>query len=398
MLPSTPLIAPDDAWLLWAVMLSAVALSIYLERTFRWAAKISGPVLALLMAMLLSNLKVMPQSAPAYDLVGSYLVSVAIPLLLFRANLFQIARSTGSLLIAFHLSVIGTMIGAIVATLLLRPSIPSIEKLAAIMTGSYIGGSVNFFAIKESYRISENLTGPLLVADNFIMAGFFVILLMLAGSKFIRRHYPHPHSLDEDSGEAQALAAEHWKRKEVSLLDIAKGLAIAFVIAALAHKGAAWLRQQFPGPLTAAFFGNAYILITTISVLVATFFHRSVSNIRGADELGGYLLYIFLFAIGLPTDLWLVLREVPVMFTFCLIIALGNLLFTMIAGKFLKLNLEELLLSVNASLGGPPTAVAMAVTKGWPKLVLPGLLAGLYGYVIGTFVGITIGELLLRWR
>jgi len=330
--------------------------------------------------------------------VSSYLVSVAIPLLLFRANLFQIARSTGSMLIAFHLSVVGTMIGAIVATLLLRPSIPHVEQLAAIMTGSYIGGSVNFFAIKQSYQVSENLTSPLLVADNFIMAGFFVVLLMLAGSKFIRKHYPHPHSVDEDNSQAQALAAQHWKRKEVSLLDIAKALAIAFVIAALAHKGAAWLRVQFPSQLATAFFGNAYILITTLSVLVATFFHRSLSNIRGAEEIGGYLLYLFLFAIGLPTDLLVVLRDVPVMFVFCLIIALGNLIVTLVLGKLLKLNLEELLLSINASLGGPPTAVAMAVTKGWSKLVLPGLLAGLYGYVIGTFVGILIGELLLRWK
>jgi uncharacterized membrane protein len=36
------LIAPDDFWLLWAVILSGVALCIYLEQTFNWAAKISG--------------------------------------------------------------------------------------------------------------------------------------------------------------------------------------------------------------------------------------------------------------------------------------------------------------------------------------------------------------------
>ena len=76
--------------------------------------------------------------------------------------------------------------------------------------------------------------------------------------------------------------------------------------------------------------------------------------------------------------------------------AVTNLLFTLGIGKLLRLNLEELLLSVNATLGGAPSAAAMAVSTGWSKLVLPGVLAAIGGYIIGTFVGIVIGEILLR--
>src|SRR4249919_3952595 len=49
------LIQPDDTSLLWAVILAGVALSIWLEQTFSWAAKLSGPVLALCLAMALAN-------------------------------------------------------------------------------------------------------------------------------------------------------------------------------------------------------------------------------------------------------------------------------------------------------------------------------------------------------
>jgi uncharacterized membrane protein len=38
----------------------------------------------------------------------------------------------------------------------------------------------------------------------------------------------------------------------------------------------------------------------------------------------------------------------------------------------------------------------MAISRGWSNLVLPGLLAGVWGYVIGTFVGIVVTETLLR--
>ena len=148
--------------------------------------------------------------------------------------------------------------------------------------------------------------------------------------------------------------------------------------------------------MLAAIASNPYVLITFLTVTLATVFSRRFERLHGSQELGSYLLYVFLFAIGLPADLWQVIRNVPLMFVFCLIIAVVNLLVTLAVGRLLRLNLEELLLCVNATLGGAPSAAAMATAMGWPRLVLPGLLVGIWGYVIGTFVGLLVGELLLR--
>jgi uncharacterized membrane protein len=81
---------------------------------------------------------------------------------------------------------------------------------------------------------------------------------------------------------------------------------------------------------------------------------------------------------------------------FCGIIGLVNLAFTLAAGKLLRLNLEELLVAVNANLGGAPSAAAMAISAGWPRLVLPGILVGIWGYVIGTPLGIMVVEMVRR--
>jgi uncharacterized membrane protein len=110
-----------------------------------------------------------------------------------------------------------------------------------------------------------------------------------------------------------------------------------------------------------------------------------------------YLLYLFFFVIGLKADLIEVVTRVPVLFLFCLVMAGTSLAFALVVGKLLRLNLEELLLGVNASLGGAPSAAAMAISRGWSNLVLPGLLAGIWGYVIGTFIGILVTETLLRF-
>jgi len=390
------LIAADNAWPIWALIVTGVAVCIHLEQTFRWAARLSGPVLALLIGMLLSKSRLMPTDSPSYDLVDDYLVPVAIPLLLFRANLARIFRGTGSMFLAFHVAAVGTIIGAFLAAFLFRGSFPRVAEVAGIMTGSYIGGGVNFVALKNNYQVGAELANPLLVADNFIMAGMFALLLVMAGSRFFRRLYPHPHSAAGDQADARALAADYWKRKEIALRDIAQALAVAFAVTAAAMLLARLLKSQTDSKLLLSLFGSPFVLITFFTVTLTTLFHRWTESIHGAEELGAYLLYLFFFVIGLRADFWAVVRNVPVLFGFCAVMAVTNLVFTLGVGKLLRLNLEELLLSVNATLGGAPSAAAMAVSTGWSKLVLPGVLAAIWGYIIGTFCGIGVTETLLR--
>lgn len=390
-------IGSDSAWPVWALIVASAAGSIYLEQTFRWAAKLSGPVVALLLGMTLSNFRLMPIESPSYDVVDTYLVRAAIPLLLLRANLVRILRETGPMFLAFHVAALGTVIGAFVAAFLFQGKFDRVPEVTGIMTASYVGGGVNFVAVAESYKIESKLTNPLLVADNFIMAGLFVVLLSIAASKFFRRHYPHPHSIAGDNEDIRALSARHWRRKEISLLDIAKGVAVAFAITAIAVQLTDYLKTQVESRIIASIFANPFVLITILSVAVSTLFHRWTENIQGAEDLGMYLLYLFFVVIGLRADFVEVVKNVPVLFLFCLVMALGNLIFTLLVGKLLRLNLEELLLASNATLGGPASAAAMAISRGWSNLVLPGLLAGIWGYIIGTFVGIVVAEAVARW-
>lgn len=407
--PMSSLITPDNAWFLWACIVAGAAVSIWLEQTRQWAARLSGPVVALLVGMLLSNLPLLPGDkpgagwrsllpfdAPTYDVVDGYLVPIAIPLLLFRANLLRILRETGSMFRCFHIATMGTVLGAFVAGFLFKGRFAQVPEITGIMAASYIGGGVNFIAVKQSFGVSDNLTNPLLVADNFIMAGMFAALLVLAGSRWCRRFFPHPHSIEGDREDVTALAAKHWRRKEVSLLDIARALAIAVVVAAAAKLLTGLLAAAIPSPLWRSLVANPFLLITLFTVGISTIFHRTLEKTEGAEDLGMFLLYLFFFVIGLRADFVEVARNVPVLFLFCLVMAVTNLAFTLAAGKLLGQNLEELLLSVNATLGGAPSAAAMAISRGWSRLVLPGLLAGIWGYIIGTFAGIAVAEALRR--
>lgn len=80
-------ISPDNVWVLWTILIGAAALAIVLEQKYNWANKITGCILALVFVMILANLKVIPTDSPVYDNVWDYVVPLAVPMLLFRADI-----------------------------------------------------------------------------------------------------------------------------------------------------------------------------------------------------------------------------------------------------------------------------------------------------------------------
>ena len=238
------LVSSQNTWMLMTIMCGAVAVSIYLEQKYTWASRISGAVIALVMALVLVNTGIIPTSAPLYDdVVWGYAVPLAIPLLLLQANLQKIWRETGRLLFIFLIGSVGTVCGAVLGTWLLGPFVPGLPKVAAMMTGSYIGGGVNFTALADAFKAGGTLVSSATVADNLNMAVYFLVLLAIAGNAFFRRVYTHPHIdavlQNGVSEEGKTLAAAYWGRKDISLKDIAIDLAYAVIVVTISKMIAA---------------------------------------------------------------------------------------------------------------------------------------------------------------
>ena len=98
--------------------------------------------------------------------------------------------------------------------------------------------------------------------------------------------------------------------------------------------------------------------------------------------------------IGIPASIPLIIQNAPLLFVFTLTVAVVNLIITMIFGKLFKFGIEEIVLACNANIGGPTTAAALAISKGWRDLIGPILLIGTVGYVLGNYVGMLVYGLL----
>lgn len=401
------LIAADDTWALMALMVTAVALAIWLEQKYSWASKVSGAIIALIIALLASNLAIIPTNCVLYDdIIWGYAVPMGIPLLLLQCNIKKIWKETGRMLIIYLIGAVGTVVGAFVAFTLLKNHIPELAGVAAMMTGSYIGGSVNFAGLADNFAVSGETTGAAVVADNLLMAIYFFVLILFATLRFFRSHFSHPH-IDEveakgDKNASQTQAAAYWSRKDISLKDIAINFAYCVIVVMLAKLIAGIVSGLIPSGddvnpvfnILNAFLGSQYVWITTLSMIVATVGEKQVAKLNGSQELGTYLIYMFLFVIGAPASVVMIITKTPLLFVFTAIMVFINMLFCFVGGKLLKFDLEDIILASNANIGGPTTAAGMAISQGWSKLVGPVMLIGTLGYGIGTYLGILVGSAL----
>lgn len=387
-------ISPDNTWVLWTILIGIAAISIVLEQKYKWAARITGAIIALIGAILLANLKIIPTESLVYDTVWNYVVPVAIPLLLLKADLKKIRRESGRMFGVFHISALGTIVGTFISAFLFASVIPYVAEIAGMMTGSYIGGGVNFVAMTSSFSTPENITNATIVADNLVMVVYFFIVMSIPSMKLFKKWEMATEFNNEEKG-----SASYWTKKEISLKDIAVSLAIAFSVACASNLLSSFIGSVIPDTtailrMLKSIFGNMYLIMTTLMLIVATVFSKQLEEINGAEEIGTFLIYLFFVVLGVPASISEIIRNGAFILVFCISAVLIHLIVTLGIGKLMKCKLDELLLASNACIGGPTTAVAMAIAKGWNGLIVPVMVSGVWGYVLGNYAGVLVGNIL----
>jgi uncharacterized membrane protein len=375
-----PLIGPDQDFALWAVLIAVAAFGFWCER-FPWGRKYSGVMLLITLAIVLANLRIIPTSAPAYDVVWEYLVPIAIPLLLFQADMKRIVRESGPTLIAFVIGGAGVAAGAIVGASVLDLGVNEAE-LAGIFAGTYIGGSLNFAAVSEATGMQDSsMLAAAVAADNVITNLHFLLIIFIPGIAWLAKRYPTHHM---DNAAAVDFGSDKPAHR-IADLDIAgllASLALAFAIAGVGN----WLA------LLAGYPQFGILVITAIALTIATLLPGQMKKLSGYSEAGNVMMFIFLASIGASADVWELIEIAPVLFLFATIIIVIHLVVLFGIGMLLKLDLAELAMASAVCIGGASSAPALASAKGWKDLLIPGILAGSFGYAIGSFIGVSIAS------
>ena len=249
----------------------------------------------------------------------------------------------------------------------------------------------------DTFGASGQMSSQAVVADNLLMALYFFVLIAMPSIAFFRKHYAHPLVDQVEAGQGGS-TGEFWKARPISLQNISFDIAATFIIVAVSTAIANFFAQLFPaegaGFILNQLLGNKYLIMTTLTMICATAFPKAFNDAPGANEIGTFLIYIFFAVIGAPASIVSILTQAPVLLIYALIIVAVNMLFSLLFGKLFHFHLEEIILASNANIGGPTTAAAMAISKGWNQLIGPVMLVGVLGYVLGNYFGILVGTLL----
>jgi uncharacterized membrane protein len=379
------MLSPDNHLGIFAALMGLAALAFWLQNT-RLGSLLTGTVLVILMAIVAANAGVIPHQAPAYDFVFAYLVPVLIPLFLLQGNVRRLLREASRTTLAFIVASAGTVAGVLLATSLLDLStlagsanIAVTDKesaIAGLFAATYIGGSVNYAALGEMTGLSSDASffSAATAADNLFSAIFLSVLGLLPGVQWLARRFnDHPQTRTQTSGSADT------KSNTVSMTptSLCTALAASTLLVALSDAISAWLD----------FSGGRYIILTILTLALASIVPKLQDWCTGGFELGVVLSFVFFGSIAAGADVVAMLSVAPILVALVSVLLTTHLLCLLVIGRWLKLTLPELLTASNAAVLGATTAPAMAAAKGWHDQITPGVLVGVLGYSLGTLIG-----------
>jgi Predicted integral membrane protein len=330
---------------------------------------------------------------PVDDFINKYFVALAIPLLLYDSNIRRVLSDTGSLLVAFLIGAVSTVIGTIITYPLFPLKSLGSEgwKIASALAARHIGGAINFVAVCETLNVSGSAISASIAADNVVVALYFALLFSLATDgedSSIAKSSRGPQ--DESNLDVEIRDPENVSNTggNITMPSIAVSLTVA---SCLVTVGKIMTRVFFPST-------SSLPLISIVTVIAASLFPNFFQSISfTGTSIGVIFMQMFFAASGAAGSIRLVMKKAPSLFLFSLLqVAIHFISLIGIGRVVLKMNSNELYLASNANVGGPTTAAAMAQAKEWKRLVLPALLIGILGYATATPIALGLGQLLKK--
>ena len=386
------------AYIVIALYLIVPVLIIECFKRWTWMQKIGTVVAAYAIGIIFALTGFVhfePETAAAltFSKIQSTLMSIAvplaIPLMLFNCDFKLWTKALPKTI----WSLVGGICAVIVAVIsgyfiFRRPDIPEFNKIAAMMTGIYTGGTMNFNALGASLGVDKTVMA-IVLAFEMVLTTPYIFFIIGGGYKVFRKVLPYQDvtkkGRTDDNVESKDV--ENYRgmfdRKNVGGMFAGLGLSILFL--AIAAGLALWITGKL----------NELVIILTITTLsiIASFF-KKVRELPKTFELGMFFILIFSVIVASLFDIHSVnggSLMIGLFVAWVMVIAASlHLLFCRIA----KVSGDLFCVSQIALLCSPPFVPPVVGAMKNKKVLISGIVIGLVGYAIGTYLGVTIAFIL----
>lgn len=326
--------------------------------------------------------------------ISSLLVCVAMPLILFSADLPALKNLARPMLSSFALNAVSVVAVAAGSFFIFRNLIPEAAKVCAMLIGTYTGGTPNMFAIGHGLGTSSE-TMLLVQTSDMIAGGIYFFLLVSVMPGLLKKFLPEYDYVNLNQSEP--LADNYTEQAEkpgfynylfgVSLACLCAVAAMAVCILIPSKYGNTGLGKL--GEHTALIM----LLVTTFGIALS--FLKNVRSCPGTYQSGQYCILMFSVAMGLCFDIAAVKGSALLIFIALMVIQFGTVIVHMLLSKLCRIDYHSAMITSTAGVFGPAFIIPVAKALKNDEIILPGIICGILGYAIGNYLGIGFGELLM---
>lgn len=351
--------------------------------------EVMPPVLfAYFVPTLSTTFGIIPQASPVYSWMTTYLLPLALLLLMITVDLPAIGRLGGMAMRMMLAGTIGVILGGPIAYLAFGNWLPpEAWKGLAALSGSWMGGTANLVAIAESVGTPDSILGPIIVVDTVVGYGWMAVLLFLSGwqQRYDRATHARRESI-EATDRRLAEIEQHRHPIELRHAAIILGLGFAGAVASVA------IGARLPAvgsPTIISHTTWAVLIVVTAGLLLSFTPIRRLEEV-GASRLGYLALYLLLTGIGAQADLKAVL-DAPLFLAAGVVWIAVHAAILLAAARLLRAPLFFFATGSMANIGGAASAPIVASVY-HPAMAPVGLLMAVAGYIVGIY-----GGLLCAW-
>lgn len=348
-----------------------------------------GIIAALCGAMNFENVEVAASFSRMQSMMMNVAVPLAIPLMLFNCDFKLWTKALPKTAWALLGGIIAVVVSVISGYFIFRNHIPEPAKVSGMMTGIYTGGTMNFNALGASLGVDKSVMA-IVLAFEMVITTPYIFFLLGGGYKVFRKILPykditHKGRTDEEGVEANDVENYVGMFSKKNFIGMMKGLGLSFVFLAIG----AGLALLITGTL------NELVVILTITTLaiIASFF-KPVRELPKTFELGMFFILIFSVIVASMFDVNSVNGGSLYVGGFVLWIMGMSLILHLIFCRVAKVSGDLFCVSQVALLCSPPFVPPVAGAMKNKKVLISGIVVGLVGYAIGTYIGALLAWIL----
>ena len=321
--------------------------------------------------------------------IMSVAVPLAIPLMLFNCDFKLWTKALPKTIWSLVGGVLAVLVAVVSGYFIFHtPDVPEFNKVAAMMTGIYTGGTMNFNALGASLGVDKTVMA-IVLAFEMVFTTPYIFFIIGGGYKLFRKVLPYQDVTRKGRTDEAVETKEiedysgMFAKKNVGGMFAGLGLSVLFLAIG------AGLALLITGTL------NELIIILTITTLaiIASFF-KKVRELPKTFELGMFFILIFSVIVASLFDIHSVTWSSMMIGLFVLwvmvIAALLHLGFCRIA----HVSGDLFCVSQIALLCSPPFVPPVVGAMKNKKVLISGIVIGLVGYAIGTYLGVAIAFIL----